>query len=310
VTAAVQGALTVIFIMLTAGLVAYVGDRVGHQVGRRRLTLFNLRPKHTSTLVAIATGMVIALFVIGIASAASVYVRRALFEIVDLNKTIADLQTRAASLQREVDNTRSQPRIIPFGEPIWNEFLILQPSQSPEQRYDALRSFFDETVKAANTTWARTGLRPYPETSADADIQKKLHAQVDQFGPLLGRSPVLILPIASQNLFRGDVIGFQFAAYPDEKVAATHSTLGTLSVEGGKPIDFPALIAQARDTVISRGMPPAFVTFPLVNGPQAQAIAQQVAHSRGRFEVVAQSAQDTYPHTRALIIDFAVRARK
>lgn len=309
-TQALQGALNVIFIMLVAGLVAYVGDRVGHQVGRRRMTLFNLRPKYTSTLVAIATGMLIALFVIGIASASSAFVRRALFEIVDLNKTIADLQARAANLQREVENTRSQPRIIPFGEPIWNEFLILQPSQSEEQRYEALRSFFDETVKAANSTWSRTGLRPYPQTSGDADIQKKLHAQVEQFRPLLARSPVLILPIASQNLFRGDVIGFQFDPYPDERVAAAHATLAAVTVTGGSPIDFPRLISQARDTVIAHGMPPAFVTFPLVNGPQAQAIAQQVAHSRGRFDVTAKAAQDTYPHSRALIIDFGVEASK
>ena len=50
-------------VMAIAGGVAYVGDRVGHQVGRKRLTLFGIRPRYTSTIIAIATGMIIALVV-------------------------------------------------------------------------------------------------------------------------------------------------------------------------------------------------------------------------------------------------------
>ena len=41
----VGGIAIVIGLTLIAGLIAYIGDRVGHQVGRKRLTLFGLRPK-------------------------------------------------------------------------------------------------------------------------------------------------------------------------------------------------------------------------------------------------------------------------
>src|SRR5579875_2453241 len=308
-TAVLRGTISVVIIMLVAGFIAYVGDRVGHQVGRRRMTLFNLRPRHTSTIVAVATGMLIALLVTIIAMAASEYVQTALFRIGDLNAQMRELQTKVASLQQEVYNTRNQPRILPFGEPIWNEFLILEPSQSQEQQYDALRAFFDDTVKAANKAWLSAGLRPFPQTSADPEVQRKLHQQLDLIQPQLARAPVLLLPVASQNLFRGDEIGFEFDQYSDVRIINAHEVIASIAVSGGGPVDFPRLIALARDAAIRRGMPPPFVTFPLVNGPQAQSIAQEVAHSRGNFLVVAKAAQDTYPHSRALILDFGIESR-
>jgi outer membrane murein-binding lipoprotein Lpp len=304
-----RGILTIVFIILVAGFIAYVGDRVGHQVGRRRLTLFNLRPRYTSTIVAVATGMLIATLVTVIAGAASEYVQTALFRIGDLNAQMRELQAKVASMQQEVDKTRNEPRILPFGEPIWNEFLIIQPTQSATQQFDAFSAFFDETVKAANRTWTPAGLRAFPQTAADSDVQRKLREQLLLLEPQLARSPVLLLPVASQNLFRGDTIGFEFDQYADVRDLTAHEVVAQLNVAGGAPVDFPRLIALARDDAIRRGMPPPFVTFPLVNGTQAQSIAQQVAHSKGNFVVVAKAAQDTYPHSRALILDFGIETR-
>ncbi|HEX3369662.1 MAG TPA: DUF3084 domain-containing protein [Candidatus Cybelea sp.] len=77
----VRGIGNVAFVMAIAGGVAYVGDRVGHQVGRRRLSLFGIRPRYTSTIVAIATGMVIALVVTLGAIFASQQVKTAFFKL-------------------------------------------------------------------------------------------------------------------------------------------------------------------------------------------------------------------------------------
>ena len=58
-----RGAGIIFFIVALAGVIAYAGDRIGHQVGRKRLTLLNIRPRYTSTIIAVATGMIIALVV-------------------------------------------------------------------------------------------------------------------------------------------------------------------------------------------------------------------------------------------------------
>jgi uncharacterized protein (DUF3084 family) len=75
----IRGIGNVFVVMAIAGAVAYVGDRVGHQVGRRRLTLFGIRPRYTSTIIAIGTGMVIALVVSVVAIFASQQVKTAFF---------------------------------------------------------------------------------------------------------------------------------------------------------------------------------------------------------------------------------------
>lgn len=54
-----QGVFFVLYMLAVSGLIAVVGDRVGYRIGKKRLTWFNLRPRHTAVLVAILTGMII-----------------------------------------------------------------------------------------------------------------------------------------------------------------------------------------------------------------------------------------------------------
>ncbi|MBV8748707.1 MAG: DUF3084 domain-containing protein, partial [Candidatus Eremiobacteraeota bacterium] len=123
------GIAVVLGIMLVAGGIAYIGDRVGHQVGRKRLTLFGLRPKYTSTIVAVATGMLIALSVTLAALAGSTYVRTAIFRIGQINAQLRDAQTQALKAQSELDTTRNASFKLPIGYPIANVLLTIRPSE-------------------------------------------------------------------------------------------------------------------------------------------------------------------------------------
>jgi uncharacterized protein (DUF3084 family) len=51
-----------ILILLLSALVAYLGDRVAKWAGKRHFRLLGLRPRQTATLVAVFTGVGIALF--------------------------------------------------------------------------------------------------------------------------------------------------------------------------------------------------------------------------------------------------------
>ena len=97
----VRGIGNVGFVMLIAGGVAYVGDRVGHQVGRRRLSLFGIRPRYTSTIIAIGTGMVIALVVTLVAIFASQQVKTAFFKLNSINQQITELSAAGARAGNE-----------------------------------------------------------------------------------------------------------------------------------------------------------------------------------------------------------------
>ena len=108
----VRGIGNLAVVMAIAGAVAYVGDRVGHQVGRRRLSLFGIRPRYTSTIVAIATGVIIALVVSLTAIFASQEVKTAFFKLNSINQQIGELQARQRDLEAKVNNGRLVYRSI------------------------------------------------------------------------------------------------------------------------------------------------------------------------------------------------------
>src|ERR1700694_5276861 len=86
-----RGAGTIAVIVIVSGVIAYIGDRVGHNVGRRRMTLFGLRPRYTSTIFAVGFGMFTALAVIVFVSLVNQEARQALFSINTLNDQIKTL---------------------------------------------------------------------------------------------------------------------------------------------------------------------------------------------------------------------------
>ena len=56
----------ILILFVLGGLIAYSGNRVGKYIGKRRLTLFNLRPRHTATAITILSGILIALLTMGV----------------------------------------------------------------------------------------------------------------------------------------------------------------------------------------------------------------------------------------------------
>ncbi|MCS7191058.1 MAG: DUF3084 domain-containing protein, partial [Fimbriimonadales bacterium] len=60
--------MLIILALLTlfGGALAYAGDWLGRKLGKQRLSLFGIRPRHTATLITTVTGCItVALTVIG-----------------------------------------------------------------------------------------------------------------------------------------------------------------------------------------------------------------------------------------------------
>ena len=69
---------------------------LGSKVGKKKLSLFGLRPRHTSILVTIITGILITTVTFGILAIASKDVRTALF---GMNKLKAELNEKQSMLE-------------------------------------------------------------------------------------------------------------------------------------------------------------------------------------------------------------------
>ncbi|HEY3281108.1 MAG TPA: DUF3084 domain-containing protein [Armatimonadota bacterium] len=87
--------------VLVSGTVAYVGDYLGRKMGKKRLTLWGLRPRHTAILSTVVTGMLIAILTLTTMSLLSDNVRTALFRVEDLRQTGQRLHRENKQLQSE-----------------------------------------------------------------------------------------------------------------------------------------------------------------------------------------------------------------
>ena len=117
----IRPVITVTAIVVLAGIIAFVGDRVGHQVGRRRMTLFGLRPKYTSTIFAVGFGMLIALVVVGIVAWFNEEARQALFSINTLRD---EIKTLTAQREQLLQFVREAPLVFRNGEPISRPVIV------------------------------------------------------------------------------------------------------------------------------------------------------------------------------------------
>jgi len=96
------GVKILIIIALMGGLIAYMGDKLGTKIGKRRMSLFGLRPKHTSIIVTIVTGLLVAAATVGVLTFTSQSVRTALFGMDQLRADMKQLNNEVAAKTQEL----------------------------------------------------------------------------------------------------------------------------------------------------------------------------------------------------------------
>ncbi|MCX6645721.1 MAG: DUF3084 domain-containing protein [bacterium] len=97
---------SIIFIIVTiavSGFVAWAGDTLGRVLGKKRVSLFGLRPKKASIVIAVITGMLITALTITAMAFASSTVRKMLLEMDNILNNLTTLQTNLDDLQGNYD---------------------------------------------------------------------------------------------------------------------------------------------------------------------------------------------------------------
>ena len=102
------GVFLILVLVLTGGGIAFIGDRLGTKIGKKRLSLFGLRPRHTSILVTIVTGFCITAVTFGIMAAVSENVRTALFGMEQLNASMHQTEARLAQATGDLTAANEQ----------------------------------------------------------------------------------------------------------------------------------------------------------------------------------------------------------
>ncbi len=95
--------LLILSLVFGSAALSVLGDSLGSKYGKKRITLFGLRPRRTSQLITALTGALIAVGVLAVMSAFSQDVRTALFGMKILRQQMYDLQFQ---LNRSEENAQ------------------------------------------------------------------------------------------------------------------------------------------------------------------------------------------------------------
>lgn len=102
------GVTLIIVLAVMGGIIAFIADKLGSKIGKKRLRIFGLRPHSTSVLMTILTGILIAIVTMSILTVSSQEVRTALFGMKQLRRDIAELTTIKDDALKEVETQKTR----------------------------------------------------------------------------------------------------------------------------------------------------------------------------------------------------------
>lgn len=110
-----NGSLIIILLVFLSGLIAYLGDRIGMRAGKKRISIFGLRPRYSSIIITILTGILIAALSLTILLFTYSNLRQALFNInqvlsrlENLNQELVEKDQELTRMQNEIETKASE----------------------------------------------------------------------------------------------------------------------------------------------------------------------------------------------------------
>ena len=95
------GVRLMFLLAVMGGIIAFIADKLGSKIGKKKLSVFGLRPHDTSVLLTVLSGVLIALFSVGILAISSKSARTALFGMEKLQKELFRLTAEKGTAEEE-----------------------------------------------------------------------------------------------------------------------------------------------------------------------------------------------------------------
>ena len=197
-----SGWLLILALLVLGGVLSTLGDRLGSLVGKARLSLFKLRPRHTAVLITVLTGSMISAVSLGLMLLVSQQLRVGLFE---LDQIQARLQASRSALAR----TRQDLASAAAGRR--QSQLLLQQAQrrtaSLRRDLAPLQAQRNQLEAERNQLAAERDRLSREVANRDADIRRnKLELAQVQRRIEAGASELRQLEASMVALRRGDVV--------------------------------------------------------------------------------------------------------
>jgi len=222
-------AILIPVLILVSGLVAFIGNLVGRSIGRRRLSVLGLRPRHTAELITVMTGMLITVVTLGVVLLVSNDARQALFHL-------QELQQQTDALEAQIAQERAQVQALQYRDVIYqNDQEVLRTvidGQAPlADIRRRVQTFLDLAAQAAR----QQGLAPGPDgvlvqvypAGVTVDSVSRDIAERGQ--------PMVVRLIATENTVRGLPLRASLLVFPNALIFRQGESIATTRIDGRAP---------------------------------------------------------------------------
>lgn len=102
----------VLILLVIGGAIAYIGNYVGKYIGKRRLTIFNLRPRHTAMMITVLSGILIAFLTLAVLLVVSQDARTAFLGLDKLKAQIAEKTAELNAANQALQNKLAEQQAL------------------------------------------------------------------------------------------------------------------------------------------------------------------------------------------------------
>jgi uncharacterized protein (DUF3084 family) len=210
------GLVLVAAVLVLGGVIATVGDRLGTRVGKARLSLFNMRPRQTATLITILTGIIISASTFGLLFAVSDQLRTGVFELENIQDNLKEAREELQDTSDEKDRIENRLR------------NSRRQQNTAQRRLEQINRSLEQAVtqQAQTQTQLKTTQQRLTESQTQFQQTQQLLGAVSQQASTL-RSEIQQLQTDRQELIRQRDDVRQQIAQRDQEIAERDQAIRT-----------------------------------------------------------------------------------
>lgn len=272
-------------VLLIGVMVSFIGDWVGRRLGKRRVSLFGLRPRHTGVALAVLSGVVVSLLTLAVLSFASEGVRMALLgmkaiqerieglklELAENERVLAEVKAEKERLEGQVKELKDLASRLREGVAVLREGeiavraneLLAQEVIPPGLSEEEVKSHLERLLQRASVVAVLRGARPssddgavfVPASNFKGVAEKLTSADVAH----------VVRAMAYSNSVVGEPVSALLVAFPNRLVFKRGDVIASGTVDGSaSPEEIEAalhlLLQRANVRAIEEGVYPDPIT--------------------------------------------------
>lgn len=220
------GALLIPILIVVSGAIALAGNAVGRGIGRRRLSLFGLRPRHTAQVITVITGVLITVTTLLAVLAFSREARVALFR---LNEVLQETRRLESEIKVQEDRLRQ----LALGDIAYlNNQEVVRDVVDGRAPPDVVRRRLTVLVERAEEIAREAGIGA--DASGNAFVLVPPNLTWEAVAGLITQrdTETVVRLVASQNTLRGEPLPVYVQMFDNRLVYRKGTVLVTGRVDG------------------------------------------------------------------------------